>query len=429
VNGGKQQLTNRYLLKNMKNEVCMNCRSSNLERILDLGSQPNGNFFPTLIELDSELTFPFAMAVCVDCWQVQIEEFPPVELMFSNHPYITGVNMPVVCHFEQLAEDAIKKYGIAKNSLIIDIGANDGTLLSIFRDLGMRILGVDPGGLTGKLAKEKGIIVSETFWNEESAGALKQLNIIPDLITATAVFYHLEDIHNFVKGLAETMGEDTIFLTQCVYLKDVIEKAQFDHFYHEHTMIHALAPLQRLFSQFGLRMLDVDFYPIHGGSFALYVGREESTHKTTSKLAEAITAEKDAGLQNLQTYVNFSKRVEKNRSDLFMLLKKLVGEGQKIFGLGAPVKGSTLLNYYDIGTDLIECVTEINRFKIGRFTPGTHIPIVFEDSIRTQPDYYLVLSWNFIDFFIEKYTDYLKAGGKFIVPHPVVRVIGKEALD
>ena len=386
----------------MKNSNCMNCRSSNLERFLDLGSQPNGNFFPTHSELDSEPTFPLAMAVCLDCWQVQIEDFPPVELMFSNHPYITGINMPVVSHFDQLAEDVIKKYGIAKNSLVIDIGANDGTLLSIFRDRGMRIMGVDPNERTGKLARENGVTVCETFWNEESARALKQLNIVPDLITATAVFYHVEDIHSFVKGLAKSMDENTIFLTQCVYLKDVIEKVQFDHFYHEHTMIHALAPLERLFSQYGLRMLDVDFYPIHGGSFILYVGREESNYETTGKVTEAIAVEKAVGLQDLQTYINFSKRVEQNRDNLLVLLKKLVREGKKIFGLGAPLKGSTLLNYYDIGTDLIECATEVNRFKIGRLTPGTHIPIVFEDSIETQPDYYLVLSWNFIDFFIKK---------------------------
>jgi hypothetical protein len=427
VSGGKLPIFNGDK-REMKNTTCMNCHSLNLESIINLGSQPNGNFFPSYSELDSEPKFPFEMVVCQDCWQVQIKEFPQVEFMFSNHPYITGVNMPVVSHFEQMVEDVIKKYGIAQNSLVMDIGANDGTLLSKFHVRGMRILGVDPCKRTGRLAKEKGVLICESFWNEESACAMKQLKIIPDLITATAVFYHIEDIHSFVRGLAELMSERTIFLTQCVYLKDVIEKVQFDHFYHEHTMIHSLAPLQKLFSQHGLRMLDVDFYPIHGGSFVLYVGREESPYATTSNIANAIAKEKDAGLQDLQTYKQFSKRVEKNRDDLLLLLKNIISKGQNIFGLGAPLKGSTLLNYYNIGSDLIECVTEVNRFKIGRFTPGTHIPIVYEDSIETQPDYYLVLSWNYIDFFIEKYADYLQSGGKFIVPHPEVKVIGKEAL-
>ena len=132
----------------------MICSGSNLERIMDLGDQPNGNYFPTHAELDSEPTFPFAMAVCQDCWEVQIEEFPSVELMFSNHPYVTGVNMPVVSHFEQMAEDAIRKFDIPKNSLVIDIGANDGSLLTKFRDLGMKILMEDPEERTEKLANE-----------------------------------------------------------------------------------------------------------------------------------------------------------------------------------------------------------------------------------------------------------------------------------
>lgn len=416
------------MVTDMKNSTCMNCKSLNLKQFIDLGHQPNGNYFPTHNELNNEPTFPFEMAVCNDCWQVQIVEFPPVELMFSNHPYITGLNMPVVSHFEQLVDDVIKKYRLDEKSLIIDIGANDGTLLLTFRERGMRVMGIDPGKRTGKLAKENGIIICETFWNEENAKALRQLNITPNLITATAVFYHLEDIHSFVKGLAKLMDEETIFLTQCIYMKDIIENVQFDHFYHEHTMIHSLAPLKQLFSQYGLRMLDVDFYPIHGGSFVLYVGREESKYETTNKIAEAIAEEKVAGLQDMHTYLNFTKRVEKNRDDLLTLLKELVSADKKIFGLGAPLKGSTLLNYCDIGTDLIECVTEVNRFKIGRFTPGTHIPIVFEDSIEKQPDYYLVLAWNFVDFFKKKYSDYLKAGGKFIVPHPYVKVIGREDL-
>ena len=310
----------------------------------------------------------------------------------------------------------------------MDIGANDGTLLSKFQQAGMRVLGVDPGQRTGRLARERGITVCETFWNQESGRAMKTLNLKPDLITATAVFYHVGDIHNFVSGLAEAMGPNSVFLTQCVYLKDVIEKLQFDHFYHEHTMIHALAPLQRLFKKHGLRMLDVKFYEVHGGSFVLYVGREESAYPTSDSVAEAIEAEKTAGVQQIGTYRAFTERVEKNRDELVALLRDLRAKGKNVYALGAPLKGSTLLNYCHIGPDLVELATEVNRFKIGRFTPGTHIPIVSEESLARQPDYYLVLSWNFLDFFVEKYADYLRAGGRFIVPHPVVRVLGPEAI-
>jgi len=409
--------------ENMKNTSCMNCGSASLKQFIDLGDQPNGNHFPAESEKDRELKFPFAMLVCTDCWQVQLEEFPSMEFMFSNHPYITGVNMPVVSHFKTMVERTVFRYGIEKNSLVIDIGANDGTLLSIFREKGMRVLGVDPGSNTGKLCRANGITVCETFWNSKTAEAIKHLNIQPDLITATAVFYHIPDLHDFIKGLRNVMTEKTVFLTQCVYMKDVLEKFEFDHFYHEHTMMHAITPLKRAFEQHGMRLLDVDYYDVHGGSFVLGVGLDNCIHPTSPTVEEAVKAEEAFGLNKLETYINFTKQVEANRDDLVNLLKDLKEKGKKVYALGAPLKGSTLLNYCNIGPELVELATEVNQFKIGKLTPGTHIPIVEENSLLVQPDYYLLLSWNFLDFFRQKYAGFLKSGGKFIVPHPKVHIV------
>jgi len=412
----------------MKNSVCMNCRKPRLERFLDLGQQPNGNHYPAADDRGHEPVFPFAMAVCTACWQVQIEEFPPVEFMFANHPYITGVNMPVLTHFDRLVENTLRKFPLRKSGLVLDIGANDGTLLKRFQKEGMRVLGIDPGKRTGDLARAQGLTVCEAFWDESAATAFNRLGLHPDLITATAVFYHIADIHSFVRGLAALLKPEAVFLAQCVYLKDVIEKRQFDHFYHEHTMIHAIEPLRRLFRDYGLRMLDVDFYDVHGGSFVLYVGREEGPYPTMPSIDRAVQSEAESGLGKIGTYHAFSKRVEANRDELVALLRTLRSEGRKIYALGAPLKGSTLLNYCGIGPDLVELATEVNPFKIGRYTPGTHIPIVYEETLQNQPDYYLVLSWNFLDFFVDKYADFLRNGGKFIVPHPNVRIVGAEAL-
>ncbi|MEM7698726.1 MAG: class I SAM-dependent methyltransferase [Verrucomicrobiota bacterium] len=410
----------------MKNTVCMSCRSTALEKFLDLGEQPNGNFFPAADEVENEPRFPFSMLVCQDCWQVQIEEFPSPEFMFSNHPYITGVNMPVVDHFHRMADRLIEKYELKKNSLVLDIGCNDGTLLGIFADRGMRTFGVDPGQRTGKLARENGVVVAETFWTEASARAIRSLNFRPDLITATSVFYHLQDIHDFIRGLRQVMNERTVFSAQCVYLLDVLEKNQFDHFYHEHTMIHAVAPLKRLFESHGMRLLDVERYDVHGGSFVLDVGLENCVHPTRSSIEETIRAEENAGLFEISTYRDFTARVEKNRDDLRELLETLKAEGKTVDALGAPLKGSTLMNYCGIGPDLIRRATEVNEFKIGKVTPGTHVPIVDENApeIRADPpDYYLLLAWNFADFFRKKYHDYLARGGRFILPHPELQVI------
>ena len=403
----------------------MNCRSDRLERFMDLGDQPNGNHFPSVTDKHEEPTFPFSMAVCKSCWQVQIEEFPSPEFMFGNHPYVTGLNQPVISHFEEMVDDFLAKYPFEENSLIIDVGANDGTLLNVFKARGMRILGVDPGKRTGKLARDNGVTVCRTFWNEQTANSLSDLNLFPDVITATAVFYHLEDIHSFVSGLTKVMHEKTVFVAQCIYLKDVMEKCQFDHFYHEHTMIHAIGPLQTLLQQYGLQILDVDFYPVHGGSFVIYVARSDSPYEIQPSVEQAIEDEKEAGLQHIETFHQFTRRVEENRDSLVTLLRTLKESGKAVYALGAPLKGSTLLNYCDIGPELVSLATEINRYKIGKFTPGTHIPIVFEDALDQDPDYYLVLSWNFIDFFRSKYSEYLSRGGKMIVPHPTVQIIEK----
>ena len=408
----------------MKNMSCMNCESVNLCRFIDLGDQPNGNNFPTEQEIDTEISFPFTMMVCTDCWQVQIEEFPAPEFMFSNHPYITGVNMPVIDHFRKMADRTIEKFELPPHSLVLDIGCNDGTLLRVFQEREMRGLGIDPGARTGRLCREQGSTVCETFWNSEIADAVRRLNLRPDLITATAVFYHIQDIHDFVLGLKTVMNDNTVFMAQCVNLQDVIEKNQFDHFYHEHTMIHGVGPLDSLFKRHGLRALDVEYYDVHGGSFVMYVGLETCKYATQPTIAAAIRRERDSGLQDFATYDAFRQRVEQNRADLMELLKRLKSEGSTVFALGAPLKGSTLLNYCGIGPELVECATEVNEFKIGKLTPGTHIPIVDERSVIRQPDYYLLLSWNFLDFFVEKYDEFLRAGGKFIVPHPTARVVG-----
>jgi 2-polyprenyl-3-methyl-5-hydroxy-6-metoxy-1,4-benzoquinol methylase len=411
----------------MRRTRCMNCGASELAEFIDLGEQPNGNNFVSATEKDEEVLFPIAMLVCQSCWQVQIGEFPSQEFLFTNHPYITGANVPIVEHFERLSARIIEKLALAPQSLVVDIGANDGTLLRAFARRGMRTLGVDPGQRTGELARQQGSTVMRTFWNRESGRALRQLGLHPELITATAVFYHLPNLHDFIEGLLEVMRGDAVFVVQCVNTLDLIEKNQFDHFYHEHSCIHAIAPVDQLFRSHGMRILDVEFIDIHGGSFVAYVGLDTHSRATGPSVAAAIAREREHGLDRIETYHEFARRVRANADALVALLHELKGQGKRVFALGAPVKGNTLLNYCQVGPDLVECATEVNQFKIGTLTPGMHIPVVDERTIARQPDYYLILSWNFLDFLIGKYKGFLMNGGKFIVPVPTVRVLGFDA--
>jgi SAM-dependent methyltransferase len=412
----------------MKRTICMNCGESQLEEFIDLGRQPNGNNFPLPGEENSEPTFEISMLVCKNCWQVQIAEFPPQEFLFPNHPYITGVNVPVVQHFERMSAHIVKKLNLGTGDLVVDIGCNDGTLLSCFRAQGMRVLGVDPGQQTGRLAKENKIPVCETFWNSETGRAFRHLKLLPDVITATAVFYHLPDLHDFIEGLKLVMKPNSVFVGQCVNLMDLIEKNQFDHFYHEHSCIHSIAPLKRLFDAHGMVLFDVEFTEIHGGSFIVYAALKESNRPVSPNVDEAIKKEIANGFHKLETYKAFALRVKENTTQLRHLLTQLRDQGKTVVALGAPVKGNTLLTYAGIDKTLIKCVTEVNKFKIGRLTPGTHIPIIHESELKTPPDYFLILSWNFLDFFITKHKTYLMNGGKFIVPVPSVHVLGFDSV-
>jgi len=403
---------------------CLNCGGENLHVFLDLGDQPNGNFFLTEEQLATEPVYPLSMATCSDCWQVQIDEFPSQNMLFEDHPYITGVNVPVVEHFKRMAGKVTADLGLVAGSTVIDIGCNDGSLLSCFRELGMATIGVDPSKRVVGLARNNGHPVCQCFWNKETGEAIASLGINPKLITATAVFYHLPDLHDFIKGLDAVMDDDTVFVVQGVNLLDLIQKLEFDHFYHEHSCIHSISALKNLFEQHDMRVFDVSFYDIHGGSFLAYVGKRNCRFPTSKSVDAAIEAEHTAGLDKLETYIDFAQRVKENGAKLRRMLEDLKAQGKTVYGLGAPLKGSTLLNYLDIGPDLVSCLTEVNSFKIGLLSPGTHIPVVDERKLETEPDYYLVLAWNFLDFFQEKKKDFLANGGKLIVPVPELRVIG-----
>lgn len=408
-------------------KTCKNCGSNSVNIFLDLGNQPNGNIFIDPDKIDTESWYAMQMGVCQECWQVQLLDHPPVEDMFINHPYITGLNKPVLQHFQTWVDDMIDEFNIDSKSLVFDIGANDGSLLKEFKQRGFKVLGIDPC-LTSKF-NSNGIEILNEFWGLKTALKLKHQKLQPKLITASAVFYHIEDIHDFVLGVKEVMTDDTIFCTQCIYLDDIINKLQYDQFYHEHTFIHSLTPLKRLFEHHNLKLLNIKWYPIHGGSFVLSIGTKNSRYRPNEKQINSfLKKEKENGLLNLETYFEFSKKVEKQKATLKELLTRISTEGKTVVGLGAPLKSSTLLNYCDIDSKLVKYIAEINPLKIGKLSPGTHIPIISEKDLNFKPDYFLLLTWNFKDHFINKYRKHIMEGVKMIIPNPEVEIIDKNDL-
>ncbi len=406
----------------MKNTRCINCGSPSLRRFIDLGDQPNGNHFPSESEKNSELKFPFAMSVCTECWQVQLEEFPLDGVHVLEPSVHHGGQQPVVSHFRTMSIDV---FSATASSPTASCSTSARMMERSWPISGQGDAGARhrSRARTGRLCRSNGITVCETFWNSETADAIKLLNLKPDLITATAVFYHVPDLHDFIRGLRSVMSDRTVFLTQCVYMKDVIEKLQFDHFYHEHTMMHAItrrssglreprdAPAGRGLLRCSRRLL------------RSHVGLENCVFETSETWTGRFVRRRRRGwmICDLRAFHPPGRR-EPERTRV--LAPGSQGAGKTRLRLGAPLKGSTLLNYCGIGPDLVELATEVNQFKIGKLTPeptfpSSRRPAWFPTGLLLAP------LLEFPRFLPTEVCGFPHRRGKFIVPHPSVRIIEK----
>ncbi|MFK7958758.1 MAG: methyltransferase domain-containing protein [Lysobacterales bacterium] len=406
--------------------ICISCGRSTFFLFLDLGMQPSGNTFVTKADSGEEKFYPLRMGVCQSCWQVQLQDRLDSNLLFDNHPYLTSTNKPMVDHFGLLAARITQDFGLCRGDLVLDIGCNDGTFLTKFRDQGVLTMGVEPSSQIAKLSSESGHVVANTFWNGSMGRDLSRMGIRPKVITAMSVFYHVSDLNDFVAGVEQVMADDGVFVIQAVSLMSLLAKNQFDHFYHEHTCIHSLSTIQTIVGRQNLVIIDVDEVDVHGGSLIVYVARPDAGFDTTARVAALAEKEIASGLQKMETYTEFAGRVEKIAGELKRKLIELKQQGKSVYGLGAPLKSTTFLNYANIDGSLIECLTEVNDLKIGKLSPGLHIPVVDERTLEKEPDYYVVFAWNYLDYLLEKKQDYLEAGGSFIVPFPHLKIISAD---
>ena len=402
---------------------CMSCGAMNVIEFLDLGQQPSGNAFVAREQTIDEPLFPLRMGVCESCWQAQLLDHLDKETLFEDHPYLTGTNAPIVEHFGDLAKRLTQKYNLTAADLVMDIGCNDATLLSKFKEQGVATMGVEPSARISKMARAAGHVVANTFWSRDVAVAIKTTGIKPKIITAMSVFYHVSDLHDFIAGVEAVMERDTLFVVQAVSLMSLLAENQFDHFYHEHTCIHSVTSLQEILSSHALKFIDVEETSVHGGSFIATFAHLDSGYVANRSVAAYAEKEKAAGLEKVETYLEFGERARDIGQHLREMLVELRADRKRVYGLGAPLKSTTFLNFADIGPTLIECLTEVNDLKIGKLSPGKHIPVVDERLLEDEPDYYVVFAWNYLDYLLEKKRDYLAAGGKFIVPFPDLRVI------
>jgi len=409
----------------MKLERCRICKNKKLEKILDLGEMPLANAFLDKNQLSQkEISYPLRVVWCKSCGLLQIDEIVPPEVLFKDYIYVSGTSEALRKHFEGLATEVVNNFKLNSESLVIDIGSNDGTLLKEFKKIGVKVIGVEPAVNISKIAQEKGITTVNDFFSENIARKIIKDNGKADAITATNVVAHTDDLDGLLKGVAYLLKDDGVFVIEAPYLVDLLEKVEFDTIYHEHLSYFAVCPLKRLFEEYDFKIVNIERVKIHGGTIRIFITKKKSRYNINKNVNQLVSLEIKKGLNEVTAYRKFAERVEKLKEDLVNLIQKLKSENKKVIGYGAAAKGNTLLNYYHIGPELIEFIADLSPMKQNKFTPGTHIPVYSPERIyEIKPDYMLILAWNFADEIMKQQSRFKQMGGKFIIPVPEVRII------
>ena len=408
---------------------CQVCANDKLRLILDLGHQPPCDSLLTSKTLNTpEKTYPLHMMWCEKCTLIQIDYcVDGKEVYYPEYPYRTGISKPLVVYQKDIANSLIEKYSLNKNDLVVDIGSNDGTLLSGFKSKGIKTLGIEPTNMA-QYANKHGIKTLQKFFDIGTSKEIFEKYGKAKIITTTNVFAHMQTLGEVIMGVYNLLEDDGVFISETHYLMDVIKDVQFDTIYHEHLRTYSLKSLITLFNQYDFTVTDVERGSRYGGNIRIHVmkGRNRPVSENVKNL---LKLEKDAGLERIETYREFAQKVKKARLDFMSFIINAKKSGKTVVGKSCPGRASTLLNYYGVDKELMPYLAELhNSLKLGMYLPGKHIPIVKEKILfRDQPDFVVILSWHYQ----EVITTRLKKDGlksDFVIPLPNFRIIKNSSI-
>jgi len=404
-------------------DFCQVCGGKNLHDVIDLGHQPpcDSLLWPEQLK-EAEKTYPLVFQLCKDCSLAQINYVvAPEELFFPDYPYRSGITETLVEKLSTTAVSTLEHFPSLKNSLAIDIGSNDGTVLQAFKKNGMRVLGVEATNIA-KIANENGIETIQGFFNEELAQNIIKSHGHAGAIAATNVFAHISNLGSIMRGVKALLEDEGVFVTESHYLLDLLETTQYDSIYHEHLRYYSLKSLINLFDQYGFTVTDVERIENYGGSIRVFACKGTGL-AVSENVNNLLLEEERAGIYNTDTYDEFAIKVRKARQDLLSFVVDANKEGKKVVGIGCPGRSSTLMNYTGLDNNLVTYIAEQSTsLKLGLFLPGMHIPVIDEKQMfEEQPDYAIMLSWHYAEPIIKKLREKgLKS--KVIIPLPEVTV-------
>jgi len=361
---------------------------------------------------------------CEECSLVQLLDVIDPEVLFRHYIYVTGTSDTIAEHNVELAETVAAQAALKPNDLVVEVASNDGSLLRCFKARGFSTLGIEPATNIAEMASSQGVETLNEFFNSAVGQKVRDSRGPAKLVIGNNVFAHVDEPRDFLLGCRHLIGEDGFIVIEVPYLREMIDKLEYDTIYHEHLCYFSASALLRLFETVGLVVARIDRIPVHGGSLRIY-GTPKTGSRTHSEDAIRLCREEtEAGLTRLETFQEFARKVERNRSAVRTLLQHLNGEKKTLAAYGAPAKGSTLTNYCGLDNRLLPYCVDKNPLKVGHYTPGMHIPVLPVSALlEQQPDFVLILAWNFADEIIKQQDEFRNRGGRFIIPVPEPRIV------
>lgn len=398
---------------------CRVCLARELVEFLDLGEIPPANGFIDTPDVD-ESSFPLVVSVCENCKHVQLAYTVDRELLFSEYHYFSSRSAPIEDHFERYAEDVEQTYLDDTDDLVVEIGSNDGVLLQFFE--GYDRLGIEPAENVAAVAQDRGIPTKTDFFSESVAEETYAEHGAADVIMANNVVGHIDDLQSLMRGVDTLLSDDGTFVIEVPYFVELYNGNEFDTVYHEHISYFSMQSFVALAERHDMVIGDVQRVPVHGGSVRIHMQRS-STAQRAQLVDDLLSLERAMGLDQVETYHSFAAEIEEYRTQIRSLLHELADDDATVVGYGAPAKGNILLNYCDIGTDVIDFIIDTTPAKQGTYTPGTNIPVRPPDALdEADVDYVFLLAWNYRDAILKKEAD-LRETTPFVIPIPHLDIV------
>lgn len=416
-----QQSLSQTLIPDYKTRTsCRGCGSGNLQLLIDYGFMPLAGGFMGPDEVSTRnIAYPLRLVRCTDCTLMQVLDTVPPEKIFSQYSYASSTTRTLINHFAEMGQEIVDAFA-AQGKLVVEFGCNDGILIRPLRQAGALAVGIDPSDVALRASQEQGWTLIQDYFNETVASQVHGKYGQARIVVGNNVFAHVDDIHAIVRGVTALLEDEGVYIFEVHYQGDLINTVQFDTVYHEHICYYSLTALAKLLSQHDLKVIDVRRISIHAGSIRVMVAREISSRPISQRVTEMLEAEKKLDMDR------FVRQVHARRASMQKLIGDLHKAGRRVVAYGAAGRMTIMLNYCNLGSDLIEYVLDMSPLRHGKIVPGILIPIVppqvFHDAL---PDYAIMTAWNYEPEIVAKEQDFLKQGGRFIIPLPDIRIVGE----